>query len=57
MSGDHSGHDGKHHGLPGLIGGSICVCQGDCAERFTVRMERIFGPIRDALEAERGEAS
>lgn len=28
--GDHDKHDGKHRGLPGLIGGTYCPCPGDC---------------------------
>jgi hypothetical protein len=28
--GEHEHHDGSHHGLPGLIGGTICTCPGGC---------------------------
>lgn len=28
--GEHSKHDGGHHGAPGLIGGTYCPCQGGC---------------------------
>lgn len=49
MCGDHSKHDGSHRGLPGVLGGYYCGCQGDCAERHAAAMERIFGPMREVL--------
>jgi hypothetical protein len=32
--GEHEKHDPKHGVIPGLIGGTVCACSGDCAERF-----------------------
>jgi hypothetical protein len=32
--GDHEKHDPQHGVIPGLIGGSVCVCSGDCPERL-----------------------
>lgn len=31
--GEHEKHDPKRGVIPGLIGGSVCVCKGNCAER------------------------
>lgn len=36
-SGNHDSHDTKHGSQPGLIGGTICECKGDCPERASAR--------------------
>lgn len=39
VTGDHDGHDANWGITPGLIGGSYCGCEGDCAERVKAREE------------------
>lgn len=41
MLGEHDGHDALHGIIPGLIGGSRCDCEGDCAERAKAAWERM----------------
>jgi hypothetical protein len=56
MNGDHSKHSGAHRGRRSVLGGYHCGCQGDCAERHAEAVERLFGPIRDALAKAEAES-
>lgn len=50
--GYHDSHD-AHHGIrsrPELIGGAVCECKGDCADRWRMSMARIQELLRAAGE-------
>ena len=36
--GIHAQHDPDWGLIPGIIGGAVCPCKGDCAERRAMRM-------------------
>lgn len=45
VAGKHEGHNSKEGTRPGLIGGTVCNCTGDCAERAAAAWESIFADI------------
>ena len=49
IGGDHENHDATEGTRLGLIGGSICECIGDCAERFEARCAELRTIFADAV--------
>lgn len=50
--GQHEHHDHDWGIKPGLLGGAVCDCPGDCAERFQARIDKMRAVFRsDAYAA------
>ena len=55
MNGDHDNHVGPWNVRPGLLGGSVCCCQGDCDERSKAAFEAMFGQWGLAIKEAKGD--